>query len=239
MAHIDTDEYIAINPFLRARRLGINSNNTTGTRGDGTETNDNKIGDNKSALRHLVSSLAAPNSIFHLYTSMMMTDEYSKRLTPVCQSMPTILFGSAEDIDDDDDTRDAPSLGKKNNEKKYHPFNRLHLGTIRWKYHAAWNDYRNGFQKVLMDLTLLPANDMILNPHPDSYAFNPHQPSNESCRAMTLFPATSAVRQYPLTLNHYVGSFERYSSRSSDSRRTRQVRNTRRHEECVEKSNVA
>ena len=56
------------------------------------------------------------------------------------------------------------------------------------------------------------------------YAYNPHQPSNTSCSRMTLFPETSAIKKYPLTLNHYVGSFERYISRKQDNRRSREVR---------------
>ena len=142
---------------------------------------------------------------------MHMIQYQSKRLTPICQAMPTILFGSKED-----------SHVAKQQQDMLNPFelSRIKFETLRWKYHALWNNYRNGFQKVLMNLQLLPSTDMILT---NEYAYNPHQPSNESCRRMTLFPETAAVRQYPLTINHYIGSYERYSKRKQDFRRSRQV----------------
>ena len=148
-----------------------------------------------------------------------------KRLHPVCQSMPTILYGSVKE--QDHDIHQHQALLKIKNQHSV-PFRWDHFETTQWHYHAAWRDYRNGFQKVIMDLSLIGSRGSGEPQHrgivTQPYAYNPHQPSNTSCSRMTLFPETSAIKKYPLTLNHYVGSFERYISRKQDNRRRREVR---------------
>ena len=229
MAHIDTDEYITINQHVLDRFISSSSTTTTKkVKSNANENNeaarkeDDKETDAAAATQPPKTNLqaivpyeigATSNSIINFYDTMRKY--HSKRLNLKCQSMPTILYGSLEDEDDNS------KYSHRSLDKKY-SFNWKNFETTRWHYHANWRDYRNGFQKVLMDLALYESgdNDMIFT---TEYAYNPHQPSNQSCNRMTLFPEVTAVKKYPLTLNHYIGSFERYISRSQDSRRNRKV----------------
>ena len=143
----------------------------------------------------------------------VMFRDYPKRLSRACLSIPTILFGSYEDPTNEQGA-------EKNEVVVPPPLDPVKFETIRWRYHPFYNDIRNGYQKTIIDLSYLSPDDMLLR---GPFAYNPHQPSNETCRRMTLYHDHEAVRLYPLTINHYIGSFERYSRRE-DKRRNRKVR---------------
>ena len=195
MAHIDTDEYIVINQHLLDRKMA--NEGTSGGGGGGGE------------VQSMVSSRATRGSILEFYAKMRQ--DYSKRLHPICQSMPTVLYGSIEETEEAAASESLTTTSEVNLKS---------FESIRWHYHASWRDYRNGFQKVLMDLALYVnhQNDPVFT---SPFAYNPHQPSNQTCSRMTLFPEISAIRKYPLTINHYIGSYERYISRQGDLRRNR------------------
>jgi hypothetical protein len=176
MAHIDTDEYIVINPKLRARPLAVNG---------------------------LAPSVPFSGSILSFLEQMHA--HFPKRLSRVCLMMPVLLFGAVEDK-----KGGSTVIGKS--------FNNTKFESLRWKYHAAFNDTRNGLQKAIMDVSALSSKDPLVQDR----AFSVHMPSNQSCRFYTLYPEWDAVRLNPLTLQHYVGSYERYSARA-DARRNWQV----------------
>jgi hypothetical protein len=206
MAHIDTDEYIVINPNLRGRH--------------GT----------------LAQELGLPiptlteSSVLNMLEQMLDLDRKhnTQRLSRACIVVPTLLFGSVEkkgqailsDVDH--------GFGSNSNHS------RIHLAkweTLRWHYHADWKDHkRNGYPKVLMDVLRIPLTDHVWT---DPYVFNPHQPSKTVCKRMTFYNDLHAVRLHPLALYHYIGSWERYASRN-DTRRNRAVRNqnSQRKPEC-------
>jgi hypothetical protein len=193
MAHIDTDEYIVVNPRVRAR--------------------------SPKALQGIAPSTPFASSIINFLEQMFL--DYPKRLHRPCLPLPSVLFGAVED---DDNNNDDKTKAAAAHDKSSIPigWNKTRFETLRWNYHAAWNDTINGLQKTIMDVAVLPANDMIFHRHAHSI----HRPSNQSCRPMTLYPDVDAIRLYPLTLNHYVGSYQRYHSRA-DVRRNEQVYRTK------------
>jgi hypothetical protein len=49
--------------------------------------------------------------------------------------------------------------------------------TLRWKYHAPWQDKRNHLQKVIVDISKIPAHDAMMGAH----SYSVHQPSRALC----------------------------------------------------------
>jgi hypothetical protein len=191
MAHIDTDEYIVVNPRIRARSPKV--------------------------LKGIAPAMPFASSIINFLEQMFL--DHPKRLHRPCLPLPSVLFGAVEDDNNDNQTKAAAARDQSSIPIGW---NKTRFETLRWNYHAAWNDTINGLQKTIMDVSVLPANDMIFHRHAHSI----HRPSNQSCRPMTLYPDVDAIRRYPLTVNHYVGSSQRYRSRA-DVRRNEQVYRTK------------
>jgi hypothetical protein len=99
---------------------------------------------------------------------------------------------------------------------------------LRWKRHAGWDEIINGMQKAILDVSTLAANHPIFVNHQIKSVHQPLDSSSSSsnsggsskqvCRRMSLAPDVDAVRLFPLTINHYVGSRERYLSRKDVQR---------------------
>ena len=107
-------------------------------------------------------------------------------------------------------------------------WNRDRFESLRWTYHARFNKTVNGLQKAIVDVSTLPDNHPIFV---DQLIKSVHQPLDSSydhwkhpnktkkvvvkqiCRQMRLKPDVDAVRLFPLTINHYMGSLERYTGR--------------------------
>ena len=184
LAHIDTDEYIVVNPRIRAR--------------------------SPKAMQGFYPSRPDASSVMNFLESMFLN--FPKRLSRTCLAMPSVLFGTIED------GRDDMIENSSNHSVIPIGWNVTRFETLRWKYHAAFNDTISGLQKTIMDVSVIRSDDMIFHRHAHSI----HRPSNESCRQMKLRPDFDAIRLYPLTINHYVGSYERYRGRD-DVRRNEQV----------------
>lgn len=93
------------------------------------------------------------------------------------------------------------------------------LETLRWKYHTAFDDTeRNAQPKVIVDVSKVPLNDEMFRPKP----FSIHRPSKALCRRMNQL-SFRETNKYPLTANHYLGSWERYYYARNDTRRSRRV----------------
>jgi hypothetical protein len=179
VAHIDTDEYMVINPRLRARP-------------------------NATKKVHF-PTVPTSGSILQFMNDMFK--HYAKRLSRICFMMPTVLFGSIEDTMMNNTIPSSSGGG----------WNRSRFESLRWKYHANWTDIGNGLQKAIVNVSKLdPTSHAIFKV---GRIVSVHQPLyHPECRKMTLKPDVNAVRLFPLTLNHYVGSLERYLSRA-DKRR--------------------
>jgi hypothetical protein len=185
VAHIDTDEYMVINPQLRARPNAVKG--------------------------VTLPSVPHGGSMMRFLEQMLI--HYPKRLSRTCVMMPSLLFGAIED-----DDKDPPVVNNRTIIPK--GWNGTKFETLRWKHHANWTDIANGMQKAVVDVSELSENHAIFQDHRIKSV---HQPlEHPDCRRMILKPEVDAVRLFPLTINHYVGSFQRYISRQ-DLRRNLQI----------------
>uniref|UniRef100_A0A7R9WML5 Uncharacterized protein n=1 Tax=Craspedostauros australis TaxID=1486917 RepID=A0A7R9WML5_9STRA len=138
--------------------------------------------------------------------------EYPKRLSRACVMMPSLQFGNKEHTADEAGSSAQMQPGASS----VHPFAPNRFETLRWRYHAAYDDPVNGLQKAILDLSQMQADDDLLGDR----AFSVHRPSQQSCRHSASVPETSAVRLHPLVVHHYVGSSERYGKRNDIRRKT-------------------
>jgi hypothetical protein len=201
VAHIDTDEYLVVNPRLRARPNAVKG--------------------------VTVPSTPSAGSMIDFVEHLLV--DYSKRLSRHCLMMPTLLFGAVEDEDDDVDISNSNSPPKHGSGWVW---NATKFETLRWKRHAGWDEIINGMQKAILDVSTLAANHPIFVNHQIKSVHQPLDSSSSSsnsggsskqvCRRMSLAPDVDAVRLFPLTINHYVGSRERYLSRK-DVRRSVEI----------------
>jgi hypothetical protein len=130
-----------------------------------------------------------------------------------CLNVPRLLFGSVED-------------GSQYSNGRIHKhFNISLIETLRWKYHADYDDERNHLQKVILDISRIPEDDEIFT----DKAYSVHQPSTKLCAPEVFGGGFNFSPPLPLAVNHYLGSWERYSSRT-DKRRSQRVGKTK--EKC-------
>lgn len=179
MVHIDTDEYIVINPKLRK-------------------------------LERFNASIDIPpyveGSIIPRLLSQMIRLRWDTLNYP-CVSLPRLLYGSVED---------HPSIHKQTIPQY---FNASRFETIRWKFHAKFDDSDlNKQPKVMIDVSAIPDNDKMLT---EGRVFSIHRPSQYLCRNQGQMNF-SLTDFFPFSVNHYLGTFERFGARD-DLRRNRKV----------------
>ena len=179
MVHIDTDEYIVINPKLRELHKF----------------------EGKIPIPKSVEPSIVPRLLNEMVVQNWDTINYP------CMSLPRLLFGSIED------------------DKKPHVptgFNVSRFESLRWKYHAEFQDGAlNKQPKVIMDVSAIPDDDKMLT---EGRVFSIHRPSQFLCRTQGQMYFED-VDYFPFSVNHYLGTFERFGARD-DPRRNRKVSNT-------------
>ena len=191
--HIDTDEYVVVNPGLRLRPKAV-----TGV---------------------LVPQVPFAGSLVHFLFDMYRV--WPKRLFKSCLTMPTLLFGAVEK----NHSSSSPLILKNSP-------NISRFETLRWTVHAALDDPISGLPKAMIDVSTLPEDHPIFvqdriksvhQPLDSSYPTTNHQ---QICRRLghigSVAKQWQEVRLYPLSIQHYVGSKERYFSRK-DVRRNVQI----------------
>ena len=183
--HIDTDEFVVINPLLR---------NTT-------QQNVEMIN---------VPPIQEKGSIANVVNQYFKDDTLRGKFNYPCISMPRLLFGSVEIEGDTDYPEDVMEH-----------FNVSKLETIRWQYHTDYDDKeRNAQPKVIIDVSVVPRkNDMFNKP------FSIHRPSKFICRRIAQLDFKQ-LQRYPITVNHYAGSWDRYFSKT-DTRRSERAYNSK------------
>ena len=148
-----------------------------------------------------------PNSILEFLKGAAV--RYPKAVNYPCISMPRLLFGAKED--DENDAVRLTNIPK--------PFDGKKFETVRWKYHTNFDkDVKiNGKPKVIMDLSGIPPQSNFISKD----IFSIHRPGMRLCRGdkRILFEKKT---WFPITVNHYLGSWERYNHRD-DARRNRRV----------------
>jgi hypothetical protein len=141
-----------------------------------------------------------PGSVLHLLQRAVSNT--SSLLNYPCISMLRVLFGSVEIHGTDRDEK-VPAL-----------FNSTAFETLRWRYHGLPHNMSvHGNPKVILDVSAIPESFF-----PD-VVFSIHRPVTEFCSRNNDL-AFSNFRRQPIAVNHYLGSWERYSARR-DKRRSR------------------
>jgi hypothetical protein len=186
--HIDTDEYLTINPILR-------QDNGQAWQGTYKVT--------------VPTSLNLPATLLNFLQDVKRNPFLSESFNYPCISMPRLLFGS----------KAMPIEQRKLLESSIQQSVNFVLDrfeSLRWKYHTAFDDKeRNAQPKVIVDVSVVDEKDQMFRKKP----FSIHRPSMALCRRIDQLDFKKKER-YPLTVNHYLGSWERYIGRN-DSRRSR------------------
>ena len=190
--HIDTDEFVVLNRLLRGK---VNS------------TADDPV--IQTLVDYAVQASAqSPNVVFDVLQYIVGHSTMRKKVGYPCVSMPRLLYGSKEMEDSDNST--LASTGAYNN-----MFNATRLETLRWRYHTDFQDMdRNAQPKVIVDVSQVPSNDRMF-----SDPFSIHRPSMDLCKPMGKLKFRE-VGRFPVTVNHYLGSWERYYFSKNDTRRS-------------------
>jgi hypothetical protein len=113
-----------------------------------------------------------------------------------CIPAHRVIFGSDESSYETLSLMDPPG------------FNASRFETLRWRYHAPMNKaILRGRPKAILDVSAIPEEFMPVN-----MVHSIHKPIEKLC--------IQNVRYPPVSLNHYLGSWERYNARD-DKRRSR------------------
>jgi len=188
--HIDTDEYIVVNPRLRHQRV-------------------------RYPTLQIPQRPRDASSLMNVLRKIHEHKRVRKNSNYPCISMPRLLFGSVEK--DYGHRKTIAEIWNRTvgdvlllNSSAHPP-----LETLRWKYHTNYTDTdRNAQPKVLIDVSAVPGNDEMFTPKP----FSIHRPSKKLCRPLRDI-VFGAIEKFPLSVQHYLGSRERYFARN-DTRRS-------------------
>jgi hypothetical protein len=199
-AHIDTDEYMAVHPFMLTQKSKFSAIPKTPSAGS-----------------------------LYLYWKKMFRRHSKLMGSKTCLLMPSLLFGSRE-------LGDQKGIGGG---AKVTPlthsclWNQTTFETLRWNFHGEFAERPKSF----VDVSTIPDNHKIFQ---EGRAWCPHIPLFRSHATVDCPPnqqyfynATmssienndidrSLLLSRPLSVNHYLGSLERYLFRS-DARRNENV----------------
>lgn len=180
--HIDTDEYLSVNPILRAR--------------------------GKNGLVPVPKDLREPMVLFRFLLAIRYRPRLKTMSNFPCISLPRLLYGAHVTTVDDA----TAALGRR---LVHDTYNASKFETLHWKYHTLLNDReRNAMPKVIVDVSAVNETDEMFK----RKAFSIHRPSKKLCRFVDQMDFAK-IQSFPLMVNHYLGSWERYNSRN-DTRRS-------------------
>jgi len=130
-----------------------------------------------------------------------------------CIGMLRVLFGSVE------------SQPQEVHANVPTGFDAVRFETFRWRYHGHPHDKKlRKFPKMILDISAIPEADF-----PD-IACSVHRPIEQYCQRRRQLHYVR-FRNTPIALNHYLGSWERYSARN-DIRRSRDVYDLKAKQDC-------
>uniref|UniRef100_A0A6V0C3A4 Uncharacterized protein n=1 Tax=Pseudo-nitzschia australis TaxID=44445 RepID=A0A6V0C3A4_9STRA len=200
MSTIDTDEYLAINPWMMPEIIKSSGSSPI----------------TAAALR------LEPGSVFRWWidhqrnrtrkrkkrrasittkTRQHPASSFASTSNPICRQIPRLLFGSvemsniAEDVTSgfvraskiDTTTKMKTRMDNHEEEQEFRfvknlPRPESPMESLRWKYHAAPDDERNFQQKVVLDVHNIPEDDEIWSDH----VYSVHRPSQKLCPPETV-----------------------------------------------------
>jgi len=229
MSTLDSDEYMAVNPWVIQEHPPSDESILRLEQG--------------SVLRWLVN--ADKQKTEELQKEGKDASNSGNEASNICLQVPRLLFGAVElspsitakEKLDSDVTHGF--IRKEGSEQSIQLVNNLprhsnKMETLRWKFHAAANDERNFQQKVVLKLLDIPKDDELFADHVHTV----HRPSRKFCQPESdtnangalLVPSkrsskgrirfNSRVEASPVVAFHYIGSEERYFSRPNDFRRS-------------------
>ncbi|CAB9498033.1 expressed unknown protein [Seminavis robusta] len=173
--HIDTDEYIVPNQFLReqdSRGLAI------------------KPAEEPGSVLNMIQQIVNKNATNVAYP---------------CITMLRVLFGSIETKETDWNVPMPEEYERKSFE------------TFRWRNHGnPLNKKLHGHPKVLVDMSRVPRKYLTKD-----IVYSIHRPFQTICRGQGESDYGD-FNKYPITANHYLGSWDRYNARN-DARRSREL----------------
>jgi hypothetical protein len=155
-----------------------------------------------------IQDMSIPGSVLNLIQQVV--NRTGSLVNYPCISMLRVLFGS----------QDIPKSEMLENDNLSNgSFNLKSFETLRWRYHALPSDRAlHGNPKVILDVAAIPSR-FFDNPQRPVYSI--HRPVPEYC-PKNYDLAFSNFQKQPLAVNHYIGSWERYSGRN-DKRRSKTV----------------
>jgi hypothetical protein len=208
VAFVDTDEYIILNRMTQKEKtkllLKIHEETTNAT----TTTTA------AASLRHVVKlqqRIQATSNNKHHHTTVLEAIQIANRIEPLpsCHVMPRLLYSALEN-----ETCDNMQSIKQLLLRRQPPQQQLsykQFSTLRYVQHAQPGAfYPSKWGKVLVDVSRLNASSFQIKPK------NAHRPFH-TCPKPLVYWEESFI-----TVNHYLGSYQQYSSRN-DSRRSKQA----------------
>lgn len=189
---IDTDEFLVLNPMTRSEDAVMRSAGTFTKASTATQ------------LRRMIYNATKQNSPFSKV--MHALQERDGKNIGGCYTIPRLLVGALEN---------ETCPGVENSQKVAKstingPISRL--STLRFFQHARKGDFAlSKFGKVLVDLGAIDAETVS-----HQVPANIHRPYKQYCKAA----GGAVIAESYFIVLHYVGSWERYASRS-DHRRSR------------------
>ena len=199
--YMDTDEFIVINHLGHEDYDNDNNNTTTDQFRPSRE-------EFRSARRDLPPMETQPTVLQVLKNSTITTITTTQY--PACISMPRLLYGALE-------TTTCPEARETLDFAQAHfPRRYSDLSTLRFEQHARKGDFQKSrWGKVLMNVSGVPQ-ELLDSDNNNHSPRNIHRPWKEVCG-----PAAVHFPDAIFYVNHYIGSWERYSSRHNDARRNR------------------
>lgn len=153
-----------------------------------------------------IQPVSKPGAILDLLQTLLTSDP--ALVGYPCISMLRLLFGSVEK--EEDEWAQMPA-----------GYDRRSFETLRWRYHgSARNKKMHGHPKVLVDISKIPKQFLS-----KKVLYSIHRPFAKFCRGQGESDYSN-FQKYPITANHYLGSWERYNKKN-DTRRSLDVYNER------------
>jgi hypothetical protein len=231
-AHIDTDEFLVVNPVLRPNPDSFKNNRV----GHNTTTN------------IYVPTIPVAGSLHRLLLDVLRW--YSAELESTsCFIVPTLLFGSKED----DVPLDSDIHPNNNITKRLGVWDTSRFETLRWRYHGNMADSRptGSYPKAIVNVVRIPYDHPIFrdglvssihrplrkkdavdgnpdlgcpvvggnNKNNNNDFFVKQSPIESNAKSSADVSQRVVLLSRPLSTNHYLGSLDRYLSRK-DARRS-------------------
>jgi hypothetical protein len=141
-------------------------------------------------------------TVYDMIQSKKHVDEH---LGSACISFPRVRIGTKES--------QASQVNSAMPVELLNVFNASNFQTLRWRWRNQIIIHStNGLSKTMIDVTRIPHKSLL----PDIVKHNPHRPVQE-CLVRNMYVD---ARRSPFLAHHYAGTWEQWTARKRDARRT-------------------